>query len=94
MLLENEPLTPEAARKLAREILANGAVVFWQHALDELAKDKLKTTDALNVIRAGMCEPAEYEKGEWRYRFRTRLMAVVIGFDSKAELHVVTGWRN
>ena len=49
--------------------------------------------DAVNVLRAGIVDPAEFDKGCWRYRVRTRLMVVVIAFRSETEIRVVTAWR-
>jgi hypothetical protein len=50
--------------------------------------------DAVNVLRGGVVEPAEEERGTWRYRVRTANMTVVVAFRSKLDLVVVTAWRN
>jgi hypothetical protein len=63
------------------------------HSLEALADDDLSTVDSVNVLRAGMVEPAEFEKGCWRYRVRTRRMVVVIAFRSESEIRIVTAWR-
>ena len=59
-----------------------------------MAKDFLTMPDVENVLRAGLVqEPPEFENGEWRYRFYTQKIAVIIGFDLETEAHVVTAWR-
>jgi len=88
-----EPLKPTDARKLAREIVDLGMVDFSGHALEEMAKDDLQTTDCLNLVRGGVYEPAEYRNGEWRYRVGTQRICIVIAFVSATHLRVVTAWR-
>ena len=88
-----EPLKPDKARRLIREILESGQVTFSGHALEALADDELSMVDGVNVLRAGIVDPAEFEKGCWRYRVRTRRMVVVIAFRSETEIRVVTAWR-
>ena len=89
----DEPLSPAAAKALIRAILANGTVDFTRHALEELAKDGFDTGDALNVLRAGVVEPAELVGPVWRYRVRTARMFVVVQFRAETRLLVITGWR-
>lgn len=55
--------------------------------------DDLDVQDALNVLRGGVCEPAEQVSGTWRYRVRTSRMYFVVAFRSETELRVVTAWR-
>jgi len=88
-----EPLSPAGVKRLVREIVQNGSVTFSSHALRELAKDDLETTDVLNMLAGGVVEPGEIENGSWRYRIRTARMCVVISFRSETELRVVTAWR-
>jgi len=88
-----EPLEPDRARRLIREVLQTGRVTFSGHSLDALADDDLSTVDAVNVLRAGTVDPAEFEKECWRYRVRTPQMVVVITFRSESEIRVVTAWR-
>lgn len=88
------PLSPERAKALFREILEKGVVEFTRHAAREMARDDMATTDAINLLRAGVVKPPEYENGEWRYRVETRRMTIVVSFGSRTELTVVTGWRN
>lgn len=60
-----EGLNVDAAttRKLLRDIVASGVLHYSRHAKDEMAKDKLTTVDLVNVLRAGVVEPSEFENG-------------------------------
>ena len=89
-----EPLSPADVRKLIRRILREGQTVFSQHALEELKADDLTTVDCTNVLRGGVVEPGECERGSWRYRLRTAKFCVVAAFRSEDELVVVTAWRH
>lgn len=93
LVVLKEPVEPERARRLIRGILEDGRAAFSGHALEALAEDGLSTVDAVNVLRAGTVEPAEFEMGSWRYRVRTRQIVVVIAFRSESEIRVVTAWR-
>ena len=88
-----QPMDPATAHRLIRAILEGGTVVWTQHSVDEMAKDDMTTVDAENVLRAGVVEPPEWENREWRYRVRTARMYVVVAFESKVELTVITAWR-
>ena len=81
------------ARKLLREILASGTLTYSGHAKIEMAKDRLTTQDAVNVLRAGMVEPSEFERGSWRHRVKTGTMCVVVVLVSVGEAVVVTACR-
>ena len=90
-----EPFGESEARKRIRAILTDGTLIVWGHAREEMAKDALSTPDIENVLWAGRVqEPAEFEREEWRYRFYTGKIAVIVGFDSETEAHVVTAWRS
>lgn len=91
--LEGEPFDADRARALVREILRTGTLSFSGHAHTEMRQDDLQTTDVLNVLRAGWVEPAEREKGTWRYRFMTNRMCAVVAFRSETHAVVVTAWR-
>ena len=67
ILIVNQPLTAAAARKLAKEIIETGSVIWGDHALAEMAKDNLTTVDAVNVLRGGAYSEAEWENGAWRH---------------------------
>ncbi len=88
-----ERLDPPVAQRLIRKILAAGQVSWSDHARDEIAKDKLSIPDCANVLRAGIVEEPEYDRGSWRYRVRTQRIYVVISFRSETELSIVTAWR-
>lgn len=81
------------ARGLLREILASGTLTFSGHAKDEMAKDKLTTQDVVNVLRAGVVEPSEFERGSWRHRVKTNTICVVVVLVSEQEAVAVTAWR-
>jgi len=88
-----EPLRPAEARKLLRTILASGEVVFTNHALDEMEQDGISQAEAVGVLRSGVVEPAEFERGSWRYRVRAHRTYVVAAFRSEVAAVVVTAWR-
>lgn len=88
-----EPLARDAARRLIRNILSDGVVRFSSHALDEMYKDELTTPDVLNILRSGVVEAPELERGTWRYRVRGRAAYVVVAFRSELSLVVITAWR-
>jgi hypothetical protein len=87
------PLRPAEARKLLRAILAGGEVVFTGHALHEMEQDGISQADAIDVLRSGVVEPAEFERGSWRYRVRAHRTYVVVAFRSPVAAVVVTAWR-
>lgn len=88
-----EPLSPSAAKTLILANLSLGSYIWSSHALVELEKDKMIADDAINVLRGGVVEPAEFENGSWRYRVRTKKIYVVVGFRSETEMRIVTCWR-
>jgi Domain of unknown function (DUF4258) len=88
-----EPLSPAATKRLLRVILATGEVVFSGHALDEMEQDGISQADVIGVLRGGTVEPAELEKGSWRYRVRAGRVYVVATFRSETAAAVVTAWR-
>ncbi len=87
------PLETAAARRLIRHILEAGTVRFSEHALAEMVQDDLTTVDCVNVLRGGLIEPPELERGTWRYRVKTNRICVVVAFRSEHELVVITAWR-
>lgn len=87
------PLDVTAAKRLIRQILEAGSVTPARHAVEEMVKDELSLVDCVNVLRGGVVEPPELEKGTWRYRVRTQRICVVIAFRSERELRIVTAWR-
>ena len=87
-----EPFRPADAKRLIRGILQGGIFTYSRHAKDEMLKDAMTTLDCENVLRAGVVQAPELEKGTWRYRVETARMAVVIAFRSEIELVVITAW--
>jgi len=83
----------EKARRLLREILASGILTYSGHAKKEMVKDERTTQDVVNVLRAGMVEPSEFEQGSWRHRVKTNTICVVVVLVSEREAVVVTAWR-
>ena len=53
----------------------------------------LTIADCVNVLRGGVVEPGEFERGSLRYRVSTARLCVVVAFRSEEELVVVTAWR-
>jgi hypothetical protein len=88
-----EPLDPHQAQQLIRRALSAGSVTFSKHALAEMKADDLTTVDCTNVLRGGVVEEPEFERGSWRYRARTNRMVFVVAFRSAVEIVVVTAWR-
>lgn len=91
-------LDKNQARKLVTGIIRRYPfnIRFSRHALDELEKDNLTTSDILNVMKspdAKIFNEAEFEKGSYRYRLETNRLTVVIAFDSSTSFVVVTAWR-
>ena len=87
------PLSPEAARKLIRSLVADGRIRFSRHALQKIQARELDMADCLNVLRGGVVGPAEWEGGSWRYPVSTpRGYTVVVAFRGDALLVVVTAW--
>ncbi|MEP7245386.1 MAG: DUF4258 domain-containing protein [Gammaproteobacteria bacterium] len=90
----DEPIDPVRAKTLVGEILRSGGTFAYStHATNEMAKDGLSIVDCVNVLKGGVAEFPEFEKGTWRYRFRTNRIVVVVAFRSKTELRIVTAWR-
>ena len=81
------------ARKLLREILAAGTLWYSQHAKREMEQRKITTMDVVNVLRAGVVEPSEFEHGSWRHRVKTNRICVVVVLVSEHEAVAVTTWR-
>lgn len=89
----DEPLPPDTAKKVIRQILQAGSFTYTKHSKDEMLADDLTTVDCENVLRGGVVRPGEYENGTWRYRVETSRVTVVVAFRSENELVIVTAWR-
>ena len=89
-----EPLRPDEARRLLREILASGTITYAiSHALDRLRQRNISILDCENVLRGGVVDPGEWENGAWRYRVRTQKIEVIVQFLAADEVLIVTAWR-
>ena len=88
-----EPLSPPTARKLILAILSTGTVRFSPHALAEMAADGIDQATVRFVLRGDIVEPAELERGSWRYRIRAASVYIVVAFEVETKLVVVTAWR-
>jgi hypothetical protein len=53
---------------------------------------EISQAEAICVLRSGVVEPAEFERGSWPYRVWARRTYVVASFRSAAAV-VVIGWR-
>ena len=92
--MDDEPFTPAEARRVISAILETGAVVLGRHVREDAMPNRsITAVDINNVLRAGTVDPAESEKGEWRYHVRTQRFVIVVAFRSETELRVVTAWR-
>ena len=90
-----QPVDSSKARKLLRTILNEGEVTYAQpHALERLEQRSISRLDCVNVMRGGIVEEAEFDKGGWRHRVSTAKFTVVIEFLDEDEVLVVTAWRN
>ncbi|REG31164.1 uncharacterized protein DUF4258 [Archangium gephyra] len=90
----SKPLDANAARKRISLLLRSGQLTYTRHSREEMEKDDLTEVDVTNVLRGGhITEPAENEKGTWRYRVHTNTIWVVVAFRGETELVVVTVWR-
>jgi len=69
-----------------------GTVRYTSHALREMAKDHLNEADIERALR-GAVEPAEYENGQWRYRFHSQQIWAVVTFRDGQIIVIVTAWR-
>lgn len=66
-----------------------------------MADDNISMDEVRAVMRAGVVEPAELERGTWRYRVSVTKAAprrvistyVVLSFRSESATIVVTAWR-
>jgi hypothetical protein len=87
------PLRDDDAKRLLRVILNDHDVTWLPHAVKAMSDDGLSVVDCTNVLRGGWVEFSEPVGAVWRYRFRTRKVVVVVEFESRTHLVVVTTWR-
>lgn len=89
----NEPVDARTLRQILQAALSGGEVRFSRHGLEEMAKDGLVEQDCLNVLRGGLWDGCDFERGTWRYRVRTPKIVVVVGLRAANTVVVVTAWR-
>lgn len=89
----NEPVDARILRQILQAALSSGEVRFSRHGLDEMGKDGLVERDCLNVLRGGVWDGCDFERGSWRYRVRTPKIVVVVGLRAADAVVVVTAWR-
>jgi len=89
----SEPLSPTVVRSALRVILASGEVIFSGHAMREMENDGITQAAVIRILRSGTAEPAEFERGSWRYRIRAEKVYAVVSFRSESSAVVVTAWR-
>jgi hypothetical protein len=58
-----------------------------------MAADNITEGEVMGVLRGGVVEPGEQERGSWRYRVRRSKVYVVITFRTESWTVVVTAWR-
>ena len=93
-MLPDEPFRAHEAKRRIRAILVSGFVNYdIPHFRQEATKDNIDMMDVTNVLRGGVVEEAEMERGEWRYRVRTQKFCVVVQFEAEDEILLVTTWR-
>ena len=88
----DEPLEVDEARKLVREILKDGTVRFTSHARKEMENDNISEAELRRALY-GVCEPAEWEHGQWRYRFHSYSVWAVVLFRDEEMVVIITAWR-
>lgn len=90
---QGDRLSPDEAKQRILKIIREGVVSFSAHAFQEMKKDRIETTDIVNVLRGGWVEEAEWENREWRHRVHTQKFCVVVSFPIENEVRVITAWR-
>jgi Domain of unknown function (DUF4258) len=88
---------PFPANVVRQHILAalspRGHLFFSKHAMEEMQKDELLKRDVRNVLRSGIINAGEKERGSYRYRVHTSKGCAVVAVRSETEVVVVTAWR-
>ena len=88
-----EPLQPAKVKALLIAALEDGTVELSAHARREMAADNITEGEVMGVLRGGVPEPGEFERGSWRYRVRRSKTYVVVTFRTETWTVVVTAWR-
>ena len=96
MTTPREPLRPDQARKVIKDILKAGRpFVYPDHAKKKMARFKMDPLDCTHVVKAGVVYDPEFENGSWRYRICAGGMTVIVEFRLREphEIVIVTMWR-
>jgi hypothetical protein len=87
------PLPPSEAKRLVRQILLSGRVVYTMHCKDRMAERDVTVRDIENTLRGGVYGEPEWESEAWRYRAWTTIFEVVFEFDDDTVVIIVSTWR-
>ena len=88
----DEPLNPDDAKRLIRQILKHGRFAVSGHATDQLRDRGMDIVDCVNIVRGGVVQPPDLERGTWRYRVESGMGCAVVAFRSETEMRLVTAW--
>jgi hypothetical protein len=88
-----EPLSDTEFRRLIRNILEYGTLLFSRHARQRMKEREMTEQDCRNVLWAGLLDDCIFENRSWRYRVRTGTMLVTVAFRNEERAVVVTVWR-
>lgn len=92
-MTEAAALPPEVATELVHRLTRDGVVTWSRYALAHASADGLTTVECDRTLVAGVADPAEYRRGQWRYRIHWQRICVVVVFRSEVETVVVDAWR-
>ena len=93
-MMPDEPLSPPQAKLLIRQILKDGIITYVRpHAVERMKDRRMSTLDCENILLGGVVQEPELVNGTWRYKVCTPKMCVVIRFEDKNTLQIVTAWR-
>ena len=70
------------------ESTGGNKVQINKHALKEIKKDELTTTDIWNILKSPdskILNDGELERGSYRYRLETKYIVVIIAFGEKGD---------
>ena len=89
-------LTPAEAKAHILKALETGRVRFTSYCRGRMAERSVTEVEIINVLRGGVVEPAEFERGAWRYRVRANRIYVVVELEEDADgdfVLTITLWR-
>jgi hypothetical protein len=74
-------------------VARTGNVLFSLHARQEMRKDGIGEQEVFAILRGGIVEQAELERGTWRYRVHVARAYAVVALRPPDAVVVVTAWR-